>query len=197
MTANLALFSGACAHFPGRRIEIVILKLKRTPGIYLVGFMGCGKSTVGQALAERLGWSFIDLDKEIEQREGATISHIFDTRGEAEFRKIETEVLKDRVKLISRGRPNVVALGGGAFLSEDNINLVTNHGVPIWLDCPFADVQRRVAQETNRPLARDPVRFRDLFDSRRANYARAEHRIEVRSDDPQHAVADIMALKLV
>jgi shikimate kinase len=175
----------------------MILKLKRTPGIFLVGFMGCGKSTVGQALAERLGWPFVDLDLEIERREGATISHIFDTRGEAEFRRIESDVLKECVKQISRGRPNVVALGGGAFQNEDNINLVTNHGVPIWLDCPFDHLERRVALETNRPLARDPLRFRTLFESRRANYARAEHRIEVRSDDPQHAVAEIMALKLI
>ena len=175
----------------------MILKLKRTPGIYLVGFMGCGKSTVGQALAERLGWPFVDLDQEIEKREGDTISHIFESRGEAEFRRIEAEVLKARVKQISAGRPNVVALGGGAFQSDDNINLVTNHGVPIWLDCPFDHLERRVSQETHRPLARDPVRFRSLFQSRRANYARAEHRIEVHSDDPQHAVAEIMALKLI
>jgi shikimate kinase len=175
----------------------VILKLKRTPGIFLVGFMGCGKSTVGRALSEHLGWPFVDLDEEIEQREGATISEIFATRGEPEFRRIESEVLKARVKYISGGRPNVVALGGGAFQSEANIDLVTHNGVPIWLDCPFDHVERRVAQTTHRPLARDPVQFRNLYEKRRANYARAEHRIEVRSDDPQHAVAEILALKLV
>jgi shikimate kinase len=175
----------------------MILKLKRTPGIFLVGFMGCGKSTVGHALSEHLGWPFVDLDQEIEQREGSTISQIFESRGEPEFRRIESEVLKARVKYISGGRPNVVALGGGAFLSDSNIEMVNNNGVSIWLDCPFGHLERRVAQATHRPLARDPVQFRKLYESRRGNYARAEHRIEVHSDDPRHAVAEILALKLV
>ena len=64
------------------------LKLKRTPGIYLVGFMGCGKSTVGGALAERLGWSFFDIDSEIEEAENQPIAGIFAARGEREFRRI-------------------------------------------------------------------------------------------------------------
>src|SRR5580693_7174362 len=138
----------------------MILKLKRTPGIFLVGFMGCGKSTVGHALSQHLGWPFVDLDQEIEQREGSTISQIFESRGEPEFRRIESEVLKARVKYISGGRPNVVALGGGAFLSDSNIEMVNNNGVSIWLDCPFGHLERRVAQATHRPLARDPVQFR-------------------------------------
>jgi shikimate kinase len=159
--------------------------------------MGSGKSTVGHALSEHLGWPFVDLDQEIEQREGTTIAEIFESRGEAEFRRIESEVLKARVKYISGGRPNIVALGGGAFHSDENIDLLTNNGVPIWLDCPFEHLERRVAQANHRPLARDPVRFRSLYESRRATYARAEYRIEVKSDDPQHAVADILALKLI
>ena len=175
----------------------MILKLKRTPGIFLVGFMGSGKSTVGHALSERLGWPFVDLDQEIEQREGATISQIFESRGEPEFRRIESEVLKARVKYISGGRPNIVALGGGAFQSEANIDLITHNGVSIWLDCPFEHLERRVAQATHRPLARDPVQFRKLYESRRANYARAEHHIKVHSDNPQHAVDEILALKLI
>ena len=68
----------------------MILKLKRTPGIYLVGFMGCGKSTVGRALADELGWSFFDLDHDIESSAGSTIGEIFDTQGEEMFRALET-----------------------------------------------------------------------------------------------------------
>src|SRR5205823_9160195 len=68
----------------------MILKLKRTPGIYLVGFMGSGKTTIGRLLAEELGWGFADLDEEIEKREGMSISQIFETRGEAGFRQAET-----------------------------------------------------------------------------------------------------------
>jgi shikimate kinase len=175
----------------------VILKLKRTPGIYLVGFMGSGKSTVGIALADRLGWRFVDLDDEIERQEATTISNIFETRGEAEFRRIENEVLHVNVKAVTRGRANVVALGGGAFQNQGNVDLVTNHGVPIWLDCPFEMVERRIAGQNHRPLARDPEKFRALYETRRANYAQAEYRVEVSSDDPQATVDQILALKLL
>jgi shikimate kinase len=159
--------------------------------------MGCGKSTVGHALADRLGWPFVDLDQEIEQREGTTISAIFSSQGEPEFRRIESEVLDARIKSISGGRPNVVALGGGAFQSDKNIDVVNNNGVSIWLDCPLDMVERRVAEETHRPLARDPERFRTLYKDRRDHYARAEYRIEVSSDDPAEAVDKILALKLL
>src|SRR5438132_11290770 len=87
----------------------MLLKLKRTPGIYLVGFMGCGKSTVGLALADELGWSFIDLDEEIERREGTTIAEIFDQRGETGFRQIEAAVLHERIRNVQSGRAQVVS----------------------------------------------------------------------------------------
>jgi len=174
----------------------MILKLKRTPAIYLVGFMGCGKSTVGRALAEELGWSFFDLDDEIEKREGLPIAEIFDTRGEAAFREIESAALRDRVRQVRSGRPQVVALGGGAILSEPNFDLVSNNGVTVWLDCPFSDVQRRIAAQTHRPLARDAGKLRELFETRRALYARADHRVEVKDDDARSAVARILALPL-
>src|SRR6516165_10528971 len=123
----------------------MLLKLKRTPGIFLVGFMGSGKSTVGRALAEELGWGFSDLDEEIESAEGVTIAEIFDQRGEEEFRRVESEALAHCVKSIKSGRPQVVSLGGGAFLDEHNFNLVSHNGVSIWLDCPFETIERRVA----------------------------------------------------
>jgi shikimate kinase len=175
----------------------MILKLKRTPGIYLVGFMGCGKSTVGHALADHLGWHFCDLDDEIERHAGKTIASIFDQQGEPEFRRMESETLKDCVRMVSRGRPNVISLGGGAFLSDANIELVTHNGVPIWLDCPFEMVQRRIAQQNHRPLARDPEQFRKLYDQRRASYQRAEYHIEVAGDDPRETVEKILALNLI
>jgi shikimate kinase len=174
----------------------MILKLKRTPAIYLVGFMGCGKSTVGRALADELGWSFVDLDQEIEEREGTTIAQIFDEWGEPAFRSIETDALRNRVHNIQSGRPQVVSLGGGAFHSDENFELVANNGVTVWLDCPFSHIERRVAGETHRPLARDPDQLRALFDSRRDGYARAEYRVEVLDDDTRSAVARILALPL-
>lgn len=175
----------------------MILKLKRTPGIYLVGFMGCGKSTVGRALADQLGWGFADLDEDTEWKAGITIAEIFDTRGESVFREIETERLRERVRTVQMGRPQVIALGGGAFLSEENYDLVSNHGVSVWLDCPFSMIERRISSETHRPLARDLTHLKNLFDARREGYARADYRIEISEDeDNDAAVAQILALPL-
>lgn len=174
----------------------MILKLKRTPAIYLIGFMGCGKSTVGRALADELGWSFIDLDEEIEQAQSKTITAIFDAGGEAVFRGIETAALRDRVRNVQSGRPQVVSLGGGAFLSDENYELVSNNGVTVWLDCPFSRIERRIAGQTHRPLARDPEQLRNLFEARRPGYARADYRVEVIDDDTRSAVARILALPL-
>lgn len=175
----------------------MLLKLKRTPGIFLVGFMGSGKSTVGEALAEELGWNFLDLDAEIERSEDSSITEIFDTRGEAEFRRIESAALSRCIRSVQLGRPQVVSLGGGALLSDENFNLVTHNGVTIWLDCPFEIIERRVAAASDRPLARDPERFRQLFDTRREAYARAEYRIDAGSDDSNVAVTQILGLSIL
>ena len=175
----------------------MILKLKLTPAIYLVGFMGSGKSTVGRALADELGWSFYDLDEEIEKSAGCSISEVFDTRGEAAFRQMETAALKARVATVRMGRPQVISLGGGAFSVAENFDLATNHGVTIWLDTPYETIERRVAAETHRPLARDPLRMRHLYDSRRDDYARADYRVEPRDDDPLKVVARILELPLL
>jgi len=178
----------------------MILKLKRTPGIFLVGFMGSGKSTVGRALAEELGWGFVDLDQDIEQREGMPIPQIFDTRGEAAFRQAETEALKERVRSVESGKPYVIALGGGAFLSDANFEMVSNNGVSVWLDCPFPMVERRLAGQhveyNHRPLARDPDKLRELFAVRRTGYERADYCIVVESDDATAITAKILALPL-
>lgn len=174
----------------------MILKLKRTPGIYLVGFMGCGKSTVGRELADDLGWRFVDLDANIEKAEGTTIAEIFDSRGEAAFRLIESTALRQVVRKIECGQPHIVALGGGAF-QGNNVTLLAEKGVSIWLDCPFETVQRRVAGFTHRPLARDPENFRALYEARRPLYERADYRIEVHNDDCADAMKQILTLGLI
>jgi shikimate kinase len=169
------------------------LRLKKTPGIYVVGFMAAGKSTVGRALAHRIGWSFFDIDEEIEAAEKTTIAKIFETRGEVEFRRIEADILQRHVRWIERGRPAVLALGGGAFAVPANRDLILDNGVAIWLDCPFDRVQRRVAQASHRPLARDPQKFAELFESRREAYGLADIRISIESDDHVVAVEAILA----
>lgn len=174
----------------------MILKLKRTPAIYLVGFMGCGKSTVGRALAEELGWKFTDLDEEIERAAQTTIRAIFETQGEPAFRELESAALREHVRVVRMGRPQVISLGGGAFLSEENVELATNNGVTIWLDCPFSMIERRVSGATHRPLARDPEQLKTLFEARQAGYARADFRVKIEDDDARGAVAQILALPL-
>ncbi len=170
----------------------MILKLKRTPGIYVVGFMGAGKSTVGRHLAHRLGWSFFDSDEEIEQAEKTSIASIFEARGEAEFRRIETEIIRQHVRWIERGRPAVLALGGGAYAQPANRQLLENNGITVWLDCPFELVQQRVAQASHRPLARDPEAFAALYQARRADYGLAAVQVVIESDDPDVTVGAIL-----
>ena len=172
------------------------LKLKRTPGIYLVGFMASGKSTIGRRLAEELGWGFVDLDEDIEADAGITIREIFESLGEEPFRQLETEALRKRVHAIQAGHPMVIALGGGAFARSVNFDLVSNNGISIWLDCPLSIMRRRVEQSTHRPLARDLTKFETLYEARRESYARADYRIEIVGDDSAAAVAEVLKLPL-
>ena len=174
----------------------MLLKLKRTPGLYLIGFMGSGKSAVGRLLADELGWSFVDIDEDIEMAQGTSIADIFDTRGEQEFRVIEREAVRKRVREVECGKPMVLALGGGAFADPENRKTLEERGVTIWLDCPFPRICARLDGQTHRPLARDPDRFRQLFDDRREMYCQAEHRIEADSDDPATVVAEILKLPI-
>ncbi len=174
----------------------MILKLKRTPGIYLVGFMASGKTTIGRLLAEELGWSFADLDQDIENEQKAPIGDIFDTRGEGEFRRIEKEALSKRLREVGHGKPLVLALGGGAFCEESTQALLIANGVSIWLDCSFPRVCGRVEGTSHRPLARDPEKFERLYEHRRAAYAKAEYRVEIDSDDPTVVVAAILKLPI-
>jgi shikimate kinase len=174
----------------------MILRLKRTPGIYIVGFMASGKSTLGRMLAAEIGWNFVDLDDEIERRAGVAIATLFDSRGEANFRKLETEMLAEFVRAIERGRPCVVSLGGGAFAEPGNFQLLENNGVSIYLDCPLPILETRVRRNPHRPLARDLDRFRELYARRAPAYAKADYRIEVgEAEAPEH-LRKLLALPL-
>ena len=158
----------------------------------MVGFMASGKSTVGRVLARHMGWDFFDCDAEIEAAEKTTIAEIFDTRGEVEFRRIESIILRKHVQTIERGRPGILALGGGAFCDESNRQLVLSNGVAVWLDCPWEIVERRVSKERHRPLARDPMKLRQLYDDRRPIYSLADVHVEICGDDPAAAVDAIL-----
>jgi shikimate kinase len=171
-------------------------KLKQTPGLYLMGFMGSGKTTIGRLLAERLGWNFVDIDDDIEAAESRSIAEIFDTLGEETFRRMESEAIARQVRAVAGGRPTVMALGGGAATLRANVELIETHGVTIWLSCAFETVVRRVGQDASRPLARDLKKFEELFYARQEAYGRAHYRVDIETDDPDAAVEAILKLPL-
>ena len=172
----------------------MVLKLKRTPGLYLVGFMAAGKSTVGRALAGELGWSFTDIDVEIEKEQGVSIREIFRERGEPAFRDLETETIRRHVDAIRSGAPSVVALGGGAFVQPRNWEILENNGVTVWLDCSFEVVCQRIDGDETRPLAVDKTSLAQLFEARRSLYSRADFRVEVSAGDVPAIVRQILNL---
>jgi len=172
------------------------LKLKRTPGIYLVGFMASGKSTIARALADEIGWPFVDLDLEIESRAGKSISEIFKQVGETEFRDMETKVLRHHISQIETGQPRVIALGGGAFIQDRNWKMISNNGITLWLDCPLETVRRRLGDDNTRPLAANRNGLDQLFADRRSLYARADYRVDVNTDHVHEIVQRIIALPL-
>ena len=109
-----------------------------------------GKTTIGRRLATRLGWKFIDLDEEIERREGHPIADIFLERGETHFRQIEQLALR-RVSTSTSTEKSIIALGGGAFLDAENRAIADNSGLTVWLKASFAKVVDRVKIDGTRP----------------------------------------------
>ncbi|RPJ67717.1 MAG: shikimate kinase [Acidobacteria bacterium] len=147
----------------------------RTDKIYLVGFMGAGKSTLGRALARRLGWRVEDVDTLIETRERATVSEIFASRGEPFFRAAEREV----VRQLLPPRHVVVATGGGTYADPESRRLINADGAAIWLDLPFDRALERVPADGRRPLAADRDQFEALYAVRRLSYLQAHLRLDV------------------
>lgn len=140
--------------------------------VLLVGMMGAGKSTVGTALAARLGWPYLDSDGEVVRRRGMTVSEIWRSEGEAAFRAEESAVL--RAAVASNG-PVVVAVAGGALLDPANQDLVAGAGLVVWLRADVATLADRVGEGAGRPLLDGdaPAALRRLETDRRAVYAAA------------------------
>jgi shikimate kinase len=138
--------------------------------IVLVGFMGCGKSTVGAALARRLGWGFRDLDRWIEERHGLTVAEIFRRRGEAFFREEERRAARAAARL----RRCVVAAGGGAFAEEATRETLRAGALTVWLRCRETALWRRLPRDGSRPLAGDRGRMRRLLGEREPSYRLAD-----------------------
>jgi shikimate kinase len=123
--------------------------------IFLVGFMGSGKSTIGQRLARRLGYSFIDMDARIEGKYGMTINEIFEKLGESAFRDMETGLLKEMVSL----KDAVISTGGGLPCTGDNMELINRSGISVYLRMdPESLVNRLSRGKSHRPLIRHMTR---------------------------------------
>ncbi|MGN1113942.1 MAG: shikimate kinase [Oscillospiraceae bacterium] len=120
----------------------------KSKALYLCGFMGCGKSTIGKITARRLGKRFIDLDFYIEQNENMKIPDIFEKYGEDYFRQKETEALEQLSSVNA-----VVATGGGALLSDKNGEIVKKAGIAVYIDTPFEICYSRIKGDKNRPIA--------------------------------------------
>ncbi|MGE0812062.1 MAG: shikimate kinase [Vicinamibacterales bacterium] len=143
--------------------------------VYLVGFMGAGKTTVGRALARRLDWRFEDIDERIERAEARDIPTIFRQSGEAYFRTLERQALVDLLP----ARGVVVATGGGTPVDPANRALMARDGAVAWLDAPFPTVAARVPADGRRPLAANRAEMERLYNDRRGAYAQAHARFDV------------------
>lgn len=145
--------------------------------IYLVGFMGTGKTAVGRELAGKKGWRFVDLDDLVELKEKRRISDIFAKDGEPYFRRLEQQALKE----VAKEKDFVVACGGGVVINQDNIRIMKETGVVICLTAALPVILERVSGAAHRPLLKvaDPKKHIELLLKMRAPYyAQADKMID-------------------
>lgn len=162
--------------------------------VFLVGFMGCGKTTVGRRLAKLLRGRFVDLDAFIERTAGRKIADIFRSEGEAGFRRRErAALLQVCADMTADPAPwKVVALGGGTFTVAANREDIRRTGCSVWLDAPFELSAVRVAQNGGRPLWSSLEEARARYEARRTDYAQADVRLCVTNAAPSRIAADIV-----
>jgi shikimate kinase len=161
--------------------------------IYLIGFMGAGKSTIGRRLAMKLGWKFIDLDEEIERTEGRPIADIFRGHGETHFRQLESLAL-NRVSISTSTEKSIIALGGGAFVDPENRAIADNSGLTVWLKVSFAKAVDRVKIDGTRPKFTSTEQAEWLYRIREPHYALAKVHIPTDDGTPETIVDEIIGV---
>jgi shikimate kinase len=159
--------------------------------VFVAGFMGAGKTTVGRLLAERWGWEFLDLDERITARTGKSPAAIFANAGEEGFRRNESEALRQLVPEISPLSPKVIALGGGTLAISSNLEILQKvNAFLIVLDAPVRELYLRCAQQdVERPLLGTEEEFSERFRRRQSSYRAATHTVNTSGKSP-HGVAD-------
>lgn len=147
--------------------------------IVLVGMMGVGKTTYGRKLAVALQVGFSDVDQAIENDIGHSVSWIFENAGEDKFRKLEEYKIKE---LVGEQKLKVIALGGGAFISQVNRDFIKQNAISVWLSCPPELISARISQRKDRPLLQgneDKLKkIKDILQSREEFYAESDIKIE-------------------
>ena len=140
--------------------------------IYLVGFMGCGKSAIGRRLSYFLKMPYYDMDHEIVRQQGMSIPEIFEKYGEVRFREIETEFLKN-----FRDETCIIATGGGVAMKEENRKIMRRSGLVFFLDARFDDIYMRIKSDKNRPIVQKSTQqeLEALYNNRRRFYREAGH----------------------
>jgi shikimate kinase len=174
--------------------EATIVAALGRRSLVLVGMMGAGKSSIGRRLAARLDIAFVDADVEIEKAAGMSIPDMFATRGEGEFRAGEARVI---LRLLDSG-PQVLATGGGAFLSADTRAAIAATGISIWLNAEFEVLMKRIRRRHDRPLLKtdDPgATLRELIAARYPVYALADQTVQSR-EVPHDKIVDEIVVAL-
>lgn len=159
--------------------------------VYLAGFMGCGKTSLGRLLASRLGWRFTDLDAVVEQRAGLEIHRIFSVHGEPRFRRLEHEALQATAR--EEGKA-IVSLGGGAFVSEANRDVIHRSGASVWIDVPFRTLLERISGDERRPLASTADQLYLLYRARLPFYHEADVRLRAGKATPEELARELIRI---
>jgi shikimate kinase len=165
--------------------------------VVLIGFMGAGKSSVGRALGNLLGWPFEDLDTRIELREGRKVPEIFRDSGEAEFRRAERAALKELLDEFRDGPRKILALGGGAFAQKKNASLIAGRSVAtVFLDADVMELWQRCNEQAERdgierPLFRNLESFRELHAMRRPHYLKSSCRQQTGGKTIEQIAAEV------
>ena len=160
--------------------------------IYLVGFMGSGKTTIGRELAARIDAPFFDLDELIEAAEQMTIRTLFAQRGEPYFRKRERDLLRSTRSLDSA----VIATGGGTFTFDENIQFIQSEGLSVYLSAPYALLRSRIGSKEDRPLFRDDISTHELYANRIRYYRMSDITIDVREEETPAEIVERLVLEL-